>query len=306
MNEDPRDLARGATVAASSTATHFEFGPGQVQLTDSHPLNMDRCVILNTSGQDHIDDVYLYLVSENADPTPIVLTFAPDPPTPGVPGPYAATSSVPANREGWVQFSVGYPTNSPLLWLRLPKTSGISWRLMDTAPEGCFRAYASGTGWQEITGQYYAFYTDPILRTLTDFHPDNVVSGGIRIWDGRSNMWASDSKQPLPQWIELTLPKATRMDTVQLTFDTNQDLKMHTWTRPPECVRDYEFAYKSRGEWITLFREEGNYQRHRVHRFRSVLTDKVRLTVTATNGDPAARLFEVRLYRDPGSLLLLR
>ncbi len=306
VNEDPKDMARAASVTASSTTTHFEFGLEQVQLIHMHQLNMDRCVILNTSGQPHIDSVHLYLESENADPTQVVLTFSPDPPTPNVAGSSAATSSVPANSKGWVEFTLNYPTNSPQLWLRLPKTTGVSWRLMESAPEGCFRAYAHGAGWREITGEYYAFYTDPVFRTLTDFHPDNVINGRIRIWDGESNMWASDQTQPMPQWIELALPRTAMVDTVQFTFDTNMDTKMHYSSRPSECVRDYEFACMSGGRWATLFREEGNYQRHRIHRFRSVLTDKVRLTVTATNGDASARLFEIRLYRNKGSLLLFR
>jgi len=306
VNEDPEDLARAATVTASSTATHNEFGQGQVQLTDLHPLNMDRSVILNTSGQERIDHVGLYLESENTSPTPIALTFSPEAPTPNVPGTSMATSSVPAGAKGWVQFALNHATSSSNLWLRLPKTTGISWRLMESAPEGCYRAYASGTGWREIQGQYYAFYTDPVLRTLTDFHADNVINGSIRIWDGKSNMWASDVKEAMPQWIELQLPEGSKVDCVQLTFDTNMGTKMHSSARPPECVRDYEFAYDRDGEWITLFREQGNYQRHRVHWFKEVSTGKVRLTVTATNGDPSARLFEIRLYNEAGSVLVVR
>jgi len=305
-NEDPKDLARGAVVTASSTTAHFEFGLDEVRLSIIHPLNMDRCVILGTADQERIDRVHLYLESTNTNPTPIVLTFSPDPPTPKVPGTTMATSAVPASSAGWVEFAVNCQTNSSNLWLRLPKTEGVSWRLMESAPEGCFRAYAQGSGWREIQGQYYAFYTDPVIRTLTDFDPTNVINGVSRIWDGKSNMWASDRQQSLPQWIELTLPELAQIDTVQLTFDTNMDTKMHPSSRPAECVRDYELACNREGRWVTLFREEGNYLRHRVHRFREVSTDKVRLTVTATNGDPSARVFEMRLYGPQGSLLLVR
>jgi hypothetical protein len=40
-----------------------------------------------------------------------------------------------------------------------------------------------------------------------------------------------------------------------------------------------------------------NHLRHRVHRLEQAVTcDRVRLTVLATNGDPHARVFEVRVY----------
>ena len=301
VNEDPRDLARKAKVTASSTTSHHEFGRKQVRFEDAHPLNMDRAVILNTGGQERIDHVYLYLESENAKPTPVALTFAPNPPAPG-PSPDASTATtvVPPTSKGWVKFTLNHRTDSPLLWLRLSKADGVSWRLMDAAPEKCFRAYrgSGGSEWTEIKGQYYAFYTEPVLRTLTDFHADNVINGSIRIWDGKSNMWASDARQKMPQWIQLDLSRASMVNTVQLTFDTNQGTKMHTSPTPPESVRDYEFAYSKGGKWVTLFREEGNYLRHRIHRFDSVSTDKLRLTVTATNGDASARLFEMRVYNE--------
>ena len=40
----------------------------------------------------------------------------------------------------------------------------------------------------------------------------------------------------------------------------------------------------------------GNFQRRRVHRFSPVTAKRFRLTVTATYGDPSARVFGIRLY----------
>ncbi len=42
----------------------------------------------------------------------------------------------------------------------------------------------------------------------------------------------------------------------------------------------------------------GNYQRLREHRFTPALVSAVRVTVTATNGDPSARIAGVRLFGD--------
>jgi len=40
----------------------------------------------------------------------------------------------------------------------------------------------------------------------------------------------------------------------------------------------------------------GNHQRLKRHRFEPVDAAAIRIHVTATNGDPAARIFEVRCY----------
>jgi hypothetical protein len=54
-----------------------------------------------------------------------------------------------------------------------------------------------------------------------------------------------------------------------------------------------------RGEtWQEVARVKGNFQRHNIARFGPVDTDAVRVTVHATNGDPSARIFQVRLYNE--------
>ena len=42
--------------------------------------------------------------------------------------------------------------------------------------------------------------------------------------------------------------------------------------------------------------EGDNGLRHRIHRFKACRLESVRVTVTATWGDPSARIFEVRVY----------
>jgi len=49
---------------------------------------------------------------------------------------------------------------------------------------------------------------------------------------------------------------------------------------------------KTRG--ITVVKD--NYQRHRQHRFKPITTSRLRLEVSATNGSPEARVYEIRVY----------
>ncbi|MDG0809842.1 hypothetical protein [Cohnella rhizosphaerae] len=51
------------------------------------------------------------------------------------------------------------------------------------------------------------------------------------------------------------------------------------------------------GAWTKLAAVRGNYQRHRRHRFAApVATDKLRVVIEATNGDPSAAIYEIRCY----------
>ena len=127
------------------------------------------------------------------------------------------------------------------------------------------------------------------------FAPEKVVDGVARPEDGDFHMWASDPSRPLPQWIELDFGRPVRVGAVYLTFDTNLD-KLVEFGPAPECARDYTLSVWREGRWVPVVRERGNYHRRRVHRFGPVATPKLRLSIEATNGDPSARVYEVRCY----------
>jgi hypothetical protein len=108
----------------------------------------------------------------------------------------------------------------------------------------------------------------------------------------------------LPAWVELVWPRPQRIRSVQLIFDTGFEREL-TLTMSdlynrrmihgpqPETVADY--ALSTPDGWTEAV--TGNYQRRRVHEFREpLITDRLRVTVTCTHGDPCARIFEIRSY----------
>jgi hypothetical protein len=125
-----------------------------------------------------------------------------------------------------------------------------------------------------------------------------VINGVARIVEKDSNMWASDPKKALPQWIELAFPQPARINTVSLTFDTDLNFQYHEQSMVPQCVKDYRLEYHDGREWRELITVSNNFQRRRVHRFDAVNVGKLRLTVTATGGDASARVFQIRAYNE--------
>lgn len=303
-NEDPLDLAHKAKVTASSTSTYVEFGKVNVQLEDMHALNMDRGMVLAADHLKQLQKIFVYLVSQADVPTQVRLTFAGMPDAEHIdPAGMAGTASatVSPRHSGWVEFSLDTPVATPFLAFWLSPAEGIHWRLMSGAPPGCRRFYgsAANASWTFVKGQYYACFTEPMLAVAAGFAPENVIDGIARRHNDETHMWASETREAFPQWIQLEFPERIDLNSLYLTFDTNLAPKLHGPAYPPECVRDYTVSVRNAdGTWLETANVTDNFQRHCIHRFPTVQTDAVRVTVTATNGDRSARIFEIRAYNE--------
>ncbi len=146
----------------------------------------------------------------------------------------------------------------------------------------------------------------PCFKLVPESSPykgDNIINGISRpeLWP---NIWISDPSQKFPQWVEIDFGDVKEVNTIYLTFDTN--LNRPVGQRPgikgpiPQCVKDYTIYYYDTeiSNWIKLCEVKGNYQRHRIHRFSTIQTDKLKIEILATNSSPTARIYEVRAYKE--------
>ena len=300
-NEDPADLARTAKVAASSTRSYSEYTRKEVKTDEGHELNMPRAVMFPRGLTERIKTVSLCLVSECKEPVELTLHLR----GADAAGDFSATgdvakasAKVPAGKRAYVAFKVDCALTQPYVWLWLPKTPGVTWIMVASSmTEGC-RAYGGGDSrtWSVVKGQQYAFFTEPALRFATDHRPENVIDGISRIVGKESHLWASDPQQALPQWIELDFGKAVELNSVRLTFDTDLNTKFPDKPVVTRCVKDYRVEAFDGTVWKEVAAAKDNFLRHRVHGFPTQSATKLRLTVDATNGDPTARVFEIRAY----------
>ena len=302
-NEDPADLARTATVRASSSAVVERFDQASVVAHDEHPLNMARAVMIPRGNHDRWRSIRVLLRSARSEPIEVTARIF----GAKAAGEFTAgedlgtvTATVPAGRVSFVEFPLDSVIDSPMVWIWLPKTDGVFWRLMASGPYQACRAYGGGESrpWTVVEGQYYAVCTEPPLAYSVDCSPENVINGSARTVGRTMNLWASDPDEPMPQWIELEMPRPVQVNTVYLTFDTDMNTSHHTIPIVPQTVRDYRLSWFDGAEWRPLVYETGNFQRRRVHRFAPVVAARLRLTVEATNGDRSARVFEIRAYEE--------
>lgn len=141
-----------------------------------------------------------------------------------------------------------------------------------------------------------------------DGKPANVLNGFVRDVPGEYvNRWTTEMTGD-GAWLELAWKTPQKIGEVQLCFDsgfqreltlTSSDASNKSIIRAPqpETVRDYELvAIDAAGKETSLAKVAGNHQRLVRHKFPAVEAAKLRLKITATNGDKYARVFEVRCY----------
>lgn len=217
---------------------------------------------------------------------------------PGVPL-AAGTLTVPPGAKQWIAWPLGLDL-APGGWVRLDALPHpfLQWELAGTIVPGHLLAYEMAPGQLRRfrAGQTAAFRIEP---PQPGFGAAQVLSGVTRPHRA-TNLWRSDPAQPLPQWLELTWPAPQKIALVQLTFPGHLLREYHAYPpfyRDPQCARDY--AVEAWDEpvqtWRTVLAIAGNYQPRRRHELAApVTTARIRIVITATNGDPAAAIYEVR------------
>lgn len=302
-NEDPHDLARRARVTASSEAM-LEFPVPAA----SRKLTMPLAQIFPVSA-DRIDRVELQLYSRLEQPERLRVGLRPAAHvwdfrcTEDI---ARAEAVVPPKQDSvWVSFDLNARVEPGRFYYihaaRLPLVHWKSFRDIDGLPNqvpvGVSPADKPGTHWRRITGGHC--FIMKLYPECRPYSPQNVVTGTNRP-DTRTNIWVSDPKQPLPAWLQLEWPEPIIFNTVQLTFDTDQNRRVTLpLFRYPDCVRDYTLEAHTAAGWQKVVEVRENYVRRRVHRFDPIRASRLRLTVLATNGAATARVYEVRVYNEP-------
>lgn len=141
----------------------------------------------------------------------------------------------------------------------------------------------------------------------------NIVNGVRRGVGTLTNRWISDPTKGFPQWVELWFPREVRLREVHLVFDTGLHRPL-TLTHSdsyhsrmirgaqPETIRDYDLQLIHGRNAFSIASVRGNYQRFCRHRFPAHAATALRLVVSATNGDPSARVLEIRAYETEQSI----
>ena len=129
--------------------------------------------------------------------------------------------------------------------------------------------------------------------------PEQVISGIARPQRTVSE-WRSAINSELPATLELNWEETQKISEVRLAFPGNLAWEFDwypSFFEDPQTPKDYDIQVSADDRWITACKVRGNYQSHRIHRFKeAVTTRKMRIVFKSTNGDPSAGVYEVRCY----------
>jgi hypothetical protein len=182
--------------------------------------------------------------------------------------------------------------------LDLGANSEVAWHACERIVPGHVAAFDMGGGrmWRYGNGVTLAFRVSPAQPC---FAAANALTGVTRP-HGWTNIWRSDPAQPLPQWLELEWPEPRTIAHVELTFPGHLVREYHAYApfyRDAQCPRDYVIEAWDGTGWREVASVSGNYQRHRRHPLPvPIQTSRIRVVITATNGDPSASIYELRCY----------
>jgi len=302
-NHDPTDLARNATVTASSEAGL----PSGVAADHRLSLATGKAQLVPISTTS-LSSIGVYLKNMTADTAPLWAKLIPatdcwDVAALDKGDAFAnATAELTPHQEGWLDFpfDIEIPDAPQLFWLQIDAAPGVEWALSDPSAPGLCAAEDRERRWWFGPRMFslwatLSIRTDPPTRPHS---PVNVINGVSRpeCWP---NLWISSPDEALPQTLDLTLPQPAQIGEIHLAFDTNVNrtpFLMEPLSCAPECVRDYTILVEGDAGWEPIVEVRGNHQRRRKHTFTPQETSRVRVRVDATNDVAEARLFEVRLY----------
>ncbi len=318
-NQQLNDLARSAQLTASSDAPVHGVAPETpgchegLAIWKDQPqygierLETRRSQLIATSGG-RIESIELCLTNDSeTDQTLEVQLYAVDHiwdyrAEPGEPLAKSALT-VPPGSQVWVAWELGLDlpgSIKPGSYLRIDTLPNkqVQWHAARKVIPGHMASYAISPNRMRRFGNGHtlAYRITPAQKPFTSCQ----VLTGVTRPHRATNLWVSDPAQPLPQWIELTWPKAQSIRTVQLVFPGHLIREYHAYApfyRDAQCPRDYALEAFVDGQWSRVAEVRDNYQRLRPHVLPTgVTTSRLRLVISATNGDPSAALYEIRCY----------
>lgn len=212
--------------------------------------------------------------------------------------------TIPPGGPHWIEWKIDLSSDDldgGYIRVDLAPAPDIEWHLSSAVLPGQIAGYESSPGRYRRFGggSTLSFQIEPPQEA----YPASNVLTGVTRPHGSTNQWRSDPLQPLPQWLELAWDENQTISQVQITFAGHLLREYHAYPplyRDPQCARDYAIEVETEGNWKEVVRVSGNYLTRRVHDFpESVSTHRLRLKVFATNGDPAAGVYEIRCYESP-------
>ncbi|HWV50713.1 MAG TPA: pyridine nucleotide-disulfide oxidoreductase, partial [Microbacterium sp.] len=317
-NEDPDDLARGASVTASGFTRTIGTDAGD----DGIPYRLTDDIGIVVPVTDELGGIALRIATD-ADTTLVVEAYVSDLPQNVIPVERVAAASVPvpAGDARWVEVPLAYTADrarnvivvvrsDPAVTLFTtpelpPGVLTLVHRLDNDDQNVEISRDELIVQWptKPLRGRSVLFRA---LRESAVLAPERAISGFNRPFDG-PNMWASEPMVAgRDEWLRLDWDEPVTASEIRLVFDDDVDLELNTLHHHrspdrviPQLVRDYRVEVLGSDGWRAVAEVRDNRHRHRVHALPADLgpLTSARLVISATNGARQARVIAFRVQR---------
>lgn len=315
-NEDAADLARQASVSASSTQWQLAVETPAAP----YPLTSDAGLLIPVDGVHEglellVDatvgttlEVELYDTGRGENYVPAQLQAA-------------ASVAVAAGSGQWVQVPVQWnPAEAQNAFVVIKANPALTLYESEEYKTGVL-SFAKGP--KPVVSKDYGDNQPPqpvvqwsmhgrvrrsfcfrLLGETRAYAPQKVADGYTRPYGGPHQWSSAPEAGDGNEWLELAWTEPVSIRQLHLTFndDLNEDLiNLHHHRTPfrviPELVKDYRVEAWTGEEWMTVAVVQENRKRKRLHQWEEALqTGKLRIAVQATNGSRQAEIVEVRVY----------
>ena len=308
-NNDPDDLARNSTATSSSSALLHGLSPDEPTphacMWTGPRMALDKTVAQNvwcSGGRLHRLELCLDNTGSAPAQVPVRLVKADsvfDYRRGGSDMLAKGTLTVAPGSGRWVGWDVSLSGLSPG-WLRLeiePVPDVYCVHPRGILPGHNAYCHLSSTRLRPLFSSF-AFRVSP---SQAAFGPEQVLTGVTRP-HASVNQWRSDPGQGLPQWLQLEWPTAQQITRIELTFPGQLLTEPHVepgFSVAQQVAKSYTIEIDGGdGFWREVERIEANRAWRRKHDLSATMSvRRLRVVITATNGDPAAAISEVRCYR---------
>ncbi|MEV8252515.1 FAD-dependent oxidoreductase [Rhodoglobus sp. NPDC076762] len=330
--EDTDDLARSATVTASSSLRSIDTTP------HSHPddrLKLDRDVALVVPVNPRLDSIR-FVADVDHDTTVRIELWDTDKPQNYVPVNQRLVREVTVSAGRAIDITAEFewmPSDACNAVIVVRMNEHVALHLTDERPYGVMALLSTTTGDASFdaripdeANQLVADWSARELRRRslaaevsprTDAYSPERVTDSLQRPFGGPQLWSSALLSPdrdlltSPETLTLQWQEPQTISSVRLIFndDVDEDLiNLHRHRTPfpviPELVAAYTLEalqLQDDGEekWMTLATVERNRHRLRIHDFDAVETTALRIVTTATNGSPYVTISAVRAFAAP-------
>jgi hypothetical protein len=314
-NEDADDLAKRATIRASSELTSINTYSNNAEL---FPLTKDVACLFPVDPS--ISDFELFVNSEHATQLSVEF-YQTGKPQNYIPQQLLQKKMVPVaeNFHSWLKIPFQWhPDQRQNVFVIVRKNPNIAlylgheefqgvlsfiWQPVKELQQPKLHHFVRSSPilyWtnQAINRRNFIFY---VAKTRA-FTADKLQNGYVRPYAG-PNMWVTDYQQQ-PEWIELAWPKLQNINEIRLTFndDTNEDIiNLHHHRTPfpiiPELIRHFSIEFWNGNGWTSIYETTNNRTRHLIHKLpQAITTEKIRVIIYSTNGSRQISCYEIRVY----------